>query len=140
MEWPWPSVMPEAVLNSVSIRSEITGARAGIRAFSSASLALCHVAAYAAVAVSRTNHKITGGLCPLIKMHNPPLQRGGGSLGAIGDPQLAEQAVDVGFHRGFRNEKRGGNFLVAVAAHNQLQHLGLSPGQRGPAHAFRQTF
>src|ERR1700677_1408465 len=42
--------MPDAVRNSVSMRSLITGARAGIKAFSSSSLALCQpaLAAYAA--------------------------------------------------------------------------------------------
>src|SRR5580698_2331642 len=122
MECPWPSVMPEAVRNSVSMRSEITGARAGIRAFNSASLALCHApdslwglarstdcmrlslkktalapphdatyrnsgeaAAYAAVAVSKTNHTAKDDLGWLVKMDDPPLQRGGRCLGAIGE-------------------------------------------------------
>src|ERR1700735_46049 len=114
------------------MRSEITGARAGINAFSSVSLALCHAPANATVAVSQTNHRAQRDLRALIKMHNPPLQRSGGGLGAIRDPQLTKQTVDVRFYRGFRYKKRSGNLLVAVAAHDQLQHLGLSPGQRRP--------
>src|ERR1700691_189711 len=105
MPWPLPSLMPDAVRNSVSMRSLITGARAGIKAFSSSSLALCQAAfaAYPAQAASSSQH--SNGLA-LVKVHDAPLQRGGRRLGAIGHPQLAEQAVDVGLDRGLRDVER----------------------------------
>src|ERR1700677_620864 len=139
MKWPLPSVMPDAVRNSVSMRSLITGARAGIRALSSSSLALCQpeLAANAAWphSAKAASHSRTQNGVALVKVHNSPLQRSGRSLGAIGDPQLAEQAVDVGLDRGLGDEQRRSNLLVAVAAHDQLQHLRLPPGERRRAHA-----
>src|SRR5271163_5250627 len=139
MPWPLPSVMPDAVRNSVSMRSLITGARAGIKAFSSSSLATCQagLAAYAAKAASHST--IQNGFT-LVKVHNSPLQRGGRGLGAIGHAQLAEQAVDVGLHRGLGDVEGGSNLLVAVPAHDQLQHLSFAASQRGRAHALRQPF
>src|ERR1700684_390590 len=98
MARPLPSLMPEAVRNSVSIRSEITGARAGIRVLSSSWLAGCQAPVAAACppsARSRNTH------ANLVKVHDSPLQGGGRGLRAIGDPQLAEQAVDVGLDRSF---------------------------------------
>src|SRR5271156_5578172 len=121
MAWPLPSVIPEAVRNSVSMRSEITGARAGINDRSCSSLALCQapdflssfrgpldwVAACAVWAKTATISQTMGTQRSLVKMHDSPLQRGGGRLGPVGDAQLAEQAVDVGLHRGLGNVERG---------------------------------
>src|ERR1700761_2863560 len=105
--------MPEAVRNSVSMRSEITGARAGIRARNSSSFAArqAAVAAYAPTASRKTSQ------AHLLKMHNSPLQRCGRGLGAIREPQLAEQAIDVGFDRGLGNREGVGNLFVAVSSH-----------------------
>ena len=46
-KWSLPSVMPEAVRNSVSMRSEMAGARAGMMAWSSVSVAERHCFAWA---------------------------------------------------------------------------------------------
>jgi hypothetical protein len=129
MKWPLPSVMPDAVRNSVSMRSLITGARAGIKALSSSSLALCQAefAANAAHKENASDSRTQIGLA-LVKVDNSPLQGGGRGLGAIGHPQLAEQAVDVGLDRGLGDVERGGNLFVAVPSHDQLQDLGFARG------------
>src|ERR1700733_4026662 len=144
MKWPLPSVMPDAVRNSVSMRSLITGARAGINALSSSSLALCQAALAANAAWPHrdktASHRKTQNGLGLVKVHDSPLQRGSRGLGAIGHAQFAEQAVDVGLHRGLRDAERGSNLFVAVSSHDQLQHLGFARGQGGGAHALRLAF
>ena len=108
------------------MRSLITGARAGINDLSSSSLALCQAELRGkhCLAAQREGRETTAGpgmALTLVKVHDSPLQRGGRSLGPIGDPQLAEQAVDVGLHRGLGDVQRGGNLFVAVPSHDQLQ-------------------
>src|ERR1700760_2130446 len=122
--WPFSSTIPEAVRNSVSMRSLMTGARAGMMAFNSVSLAVCQAALAMGAHKARQSASAT-----LIKMNDPALQRGGGRLGAVGHAEFAQQAVDVGFDRGLGNTERPGNLLVAVAADNQLQYLGFARGQ-----------
>src|SRR5271156_2837449 len=139
MAWPLPSVIPEAVRNSVSMRSEITGARAGITDRNSSSLALCQVPAKATWALPASTSHSSAIQRTLVKMHDSPLQGSGGRLGAIGDAQFAQQAVDMGLHRSLGNVERGRDLFVAVAAHNQLQDFGFAGGERGRAHALREA-
>src|SRR6478752_3561627 len=109
MKWPLPSVTPEAVRNSVSMRSDMTGARAGMMDFSSSGVAARQFSvgcawrmagvserASAAENVSRKRRRFES-----VKVDDASLQCGGGGLRAIADSELAEQAVDVGLYRCF---------------------------------------
>src|SRR5581483_5301694 len=107
MKWPLPSVMPEAVRNSVSMRSEMTGARAGMTDLSSSGVAARQFSAGCALRpagiteariAEETRPRKRRRVCELIKMNDASLQCGGGGLGAIGDAELAEQAIDVRFN------------------------------------------
>src|SRR5215467_1030084 len=97
MKWPLPSVTPEAVRNSVSMRSDMTGARAGIMDFNSSGVAarqlsdgcaqrMAGVSERASVAedASRKRRRVE-----LVKVYDASLQCGGGGLRAIADSEFA---------------------------------------------------
>src|ERR1700748_2982503 len=112
MKWPLPSVMPEAVRNSVSMRSEMTGARAGMMDLSSSGVAARHPSAGCGCSAtgggdkSRVKQKARYRKWrrgrTLVKVDDASLQCGGGGLSAIADAELAEQAIDMCLHRGLR--------------------------------------
>src|SRR4051812_9119361 len=149
MKWPPPSVMPEAVRNSVSMRSEMTGARAGITSLSSAGVAArqpspgcaCDAAVISETvsAAENARRRKWRRVRTLVKVDDASLQCGGCGLRAITYPELAEQAVDVGLHCRFRDKKCRGDLLVAVAAHDKAQHLSLAVGERRSVHALGQA-
>src|SRR6185312_5753676 len=108
--------MPEAVRNSVSMRSFSTGARAGMTFFSSSSEALCQPVAScekpaAAKARSTTNS--------LLQMNDAALNGGGSCLGAIIHVQLTKNAVDVGLYGGLGDRKLLSDIAITVAGNDQ---------------------
>ena len=72
-------------------------------------------------------------------MNNASLQGGGRGLGAVGNAEFAEQAVDMSLHSGFGDEEGGGDFLVAVAADNEAQDVSFALGERGGIHALGEA-
>src|SRR5438128_1867362 len=130
MKCPLPSVMPEAVRNSVSMRSEMTGARAGMMDLSSSGVATRQFSAGCARrdagvmerarAEQRTERKrrfrkqrrVELVRAELIKVNDASLQCGGGGLGAIAHAELAEQTIDMRLHRRLRDEESCSNLLV----------------------------
>src|ERR1700756_1215225 len=73
-------------------------------------------------------------------MNDPALQRGGSCLCPIAYIQLAKQAVDVCFDRGFGDVKVARDFLVTSACDNPLQYFELAGGQSRPTHALGELF
>src|SRR5947209_6834432 len=101
MKCPWPSVDPDAVLNSVSIRSFSTGARAGTMLASSLSVAARHAPCAASMLTLPTSPTTTA--C-LIKMNDPPLDRGCDRLRPVRHRQLTQDVIQMRFHRCLRDE------------------------------------
>src|SRR5882757_4976191 len=148
MKCPLPSMMPEAVRNSVSIRSEITGARAGMTDLSSSGVATRQFSAGCArrdagvMERARAEQKSRfrrRRRVESVKVNDASLQRGGGGLGAIADAELAEQAVDMRLHRRLRNEESRSNLFIAVSADNEAEHLRLAVGERRGVHALGEA-
>src|SRR5271170_4802271 len=143
-----PSVIPEAVRNSVSMRSVSTGARAGISTFNSDSEAVCQAVLSCArrpvsasamsiekpsVRVRWTRRRVNES--GSVKVDNSALQGGRRGLGAVGDAQLAQQAIDMGFDGRLGDEEYRADLLIALAGDDLLQHVRLSRGELMAAHA-----
>src|SRR5947208_4882826 len=101
MKCPWPSVDPDAVLDSVSIRSFSPGARAGTMLASSLSVAALHAPCAASMLTLATSPTTTA---RLIKMNDPPLDRGCDRLSPVRHCQLTQDIVQVRLHRSLRDE------------------------------------
>src|SRR4030081_869441 len=97
MKCPPPSVMPEAVRNSVSMRSEMTGARAGMTDLSSSGVAVRQLSAGCARRIAGVSERASTAekasrkrrRLGLVKVDDASLQCGGGGLRAIAHSELA---------------------------------------------------
>src|SRR5260370_34199726 len=69
-----------------------------------------------------------------------PLQSGGGGLGPVGYPELAEETIDVTLNGRFADFKTGSYLFVALPFHDQFQHLQLPGGQIRSGHSFSKSF
>ena len=74
-------------------------------------------------------------MTPSIEMNNPALQRGRGCLGTIAYIQLAEQAVDVGLYRRFRDVQIACDLLIAASCNDPFQNFEFARGECRAAHA-----
>src|SRR5258708_38221437 len=110
MKCPLPSVMPEAVRNSVSMRSEMTGARAGMMDLSSSGVATRQFSAgcarrdagVMARARAEQNSRVSKrrrgelGRGESVKVNGASLEGSGGRLRAVLDDGPAEHAAEMG--------------------------------------------
>ena len=71
----------------------------------------------------------------LAQVNQPALQSGGHGLGTIGHAELTENVIDVTLDRRFANRQAGAYLLVALASHDQFEHLHLSAGQIRAGHS-----
>src|SRR5580704_6269243 len=122
MAWPLPSVIPEAVRNSVSMRSLITGARAGISERNSSSLALCQAPDFRSDFATSAN-SIRPRLAGIAPAFSPAIWDG------AANPKSSPAAAGAVWADQARSRHTTGNHLELVKVHDPpLQRSGRGLG------------
>src|SRR3569833_3038444 len=148
----WPSMMPEAVRISVSIRSFSTEARDGSAAASSAGVAGRHAPFCANNKgqtknnnrpLTRTHLNMCASRCRLLERferedHSP--DRSSGRLSAVGNAQYTKQTIDVRLHGSLGNRQLRSDLFIASPLHNLLQDVGFARRQLLSSHSLREAF
>lgn len=76
----------------------------------------------------------------LRQVNEAALEGEGGGVGAVGDAELAEQAVDVGFDGGLGDVEVGGDLFVGAAGDDAFEDTEFARGELLAADALGELF
>lgn len=73
-------------------------------------------------------------------MDQPSLQSRRCGLRPVGDPEFAEDVIDVTLDRCFADFQSDANLLIALTSHNQLEHFHFPGSQLGVGYSLGKPF